>query len=98
MSQYQCYEVPAVDHCLADKGNNELYFSLTCVDITPNRLCNQHTWKNLKDGEDRRIEEYSDEFLYYAKWEPYILKQRFPSTVLDFKTVQTYFNGDNFTT
>lgn len=96
MSEYQYYEFQAIDRYLTDKEMSELRSFSTRADITPNSFVNEYSWGSFKGDEDLWMEKYFDGFLYYANWGTHILKLRLPSAFLDFKTVQPYCNGDNF--
>lgn len=96
MSEYQYYEFQAIDRCLTDKEMSELRSFSTRAKITPHSFTNDYSWGSFKGDKDRWTEKYFDGFLYYANWGTHILKLRLSSTLLDFKTVQTYCNGVYF--
>jgi hypothetical protein len=96
MSEYQYYEFQVVDRCLNEEEMNELRRFSSRADITPYNFINEYSWGSFKGDEDLWMEKYFDGFLYYANWGTHILKLRLPSALLDFNTVQSYCNGDQF--
>jgi hypothetical protein len=96
MSEYQYYEFQAVDRCLTEEEMSELRRFSSRADITPYSFTNEYSWGSFKGDEDLWMEKYFDGFLYYANWGTHILKLRLPSALLDFNTVQSCCNGDQF--
>ena len=96
MSEYQYYEFQAVDRCLTEEEISELRRFSSRADITPYTFINEYSWGSFKGDEDLWMEKYFDGFLYYANWGTHILKLRLPSALLDFNTVQSYCNEDQF--
>lgn len=96
MSEYQYYEFQVVDRCLTKEEMTKLRRFSSRADITPNNFIVDYSWGSFKGDEDQWMEKYFDGFLYYANWGTHILKLRLPSTILDFNTVQSYCNEDQF--
>lgn len=96
MSEYQYYEFQAVDRCLTEQEMSELRRFSSRADITPYNFINEYSWGSFKGDEDLWMEKYFDGFIYYANWGTHILKLRLPSALLDLHIVQSYCNGDQF--
>lgn len=96
MSEYQYYEFQSVDRYLTDKEMSELRSFSTRANITSNSFVNEYSWGDFKGNVSLWMEKYFDGFLYYANWGTHVLKLGLSAAFLDFKTVQTYCSGDNF--
>lgn len=58
MSEYQCYELAALDRPLTAKQMDELRRISTRAEISPARFWNEYQWGDLKAGPAKLVERY----------------------------------------
>ncbi|MCX7031449.1 MAG: hypothetical protein NTU62_15200 [Spirochaetes bacterium] len=97
MSEYQYYELQAIDRPLTAKEMSELRSCSTRARITPTSFVNDYSWGSFKGNVDAWMETYFDAFLYLANWGTHVLKLRLPSRLLDPATAKKYCGGGSAT-
>ncbi len=93
MSEYQCYELVALEQPLNAKQMAELRAISTRAEISPTRFWNEYHWGALKADPAKLIERYFDAHLYFTSWGTHRLMLRLPKGRVDVKAVKPYFAG-----
>jgi len=93
MSEYQCYELVALDRPLTAKQMAELRALSTRAEISPTRFWNEYQWGDLKGDPAKLMERYFDAHLYFANWGTHRLMLRLPKARVDLKALTPYFTG-----
>ena len=94
MSEYQYYELLALDRPLTEKQRAELRSISTRAEITATRFVNEYQWGDLKGDPLKMMERYFDAFLYLANWGTRRVMFRLPRGVLDAETAEQYCYAD----
>lgn len=69
MSEYQCYELVALEQPLSAKQMAELRAISTRAEISPTRFWNEYHRGDLKADPVELIESYFDAHLYFTSWD-----------------------------
>jgi hypothetical protein len=94
VSEYQYYELLALDRPLTGKQRAELRSISSRAEITATRFVNEYEWGDLKGDPREMVERYFDAFLYLANWGTRRLMLRLPRGVLDAETARQYCYTD----
>ncbi|MBI4602058.1 MAG: hypothetical protein HY721_08860 [Planctomycetes bacterium] len=93
MSEYQYYELQALDRPLTESEMRELRAVSTRATITPTRFVNVYHFGDFKGRPRELVERYFDAFLYLANWGTRWLMLRFPRRALGLETARRYCAG-----
>ena len=95
MSEYQYYELQAVDRPLSPDELAEFRARSTRAEITPTRFTNTYHWGDFKGDPRALMEEYFDAFVYVANRGTHRFMLRLPRGLLDLPTAAPYLaSGD----
>lgn len=97
MSEYQSYELIALDRPLTATEMAELRSVSTRAEITPTRFWNEYQWGDLKADPAKLLARYFDVHVYFANWGTRRLMFRLPITAVDVTALQPYFPGASAT-
>jgi hypothetical protein len=93
VSEYQCYELVALDRPLTAKQVAELRAISTRAEISPTRFWNEYQWGDLKADPAKLVERYFDAHLYFSNWGTHRLMLRVPKARVDVPALKPYFVG-----
>jgi hypothetical protein len=93
VSEYQCYELVALDRPLSAEQMAELRAISTRAEISPTRFWNEYQWGDLKADPAKLVERYFDAHLYFANWGTHRLMLRMPKARVDAKALKAYFGA-----
>lgn len=94
MSEYQCYELLALDRPLTLEEEAALRAISTRADITTTRFWNEYEWGDLKADPAKLVERYFDAHMYVADWGTHRLILRVPTKRVDARALRAYFVGE----
>jgi hypothetical protein len=94
MSEYQYYELLALDRPLTAKQRAELRSISSRAEITATGFTNEYQWGDLKGDPLQMVKEYFDAFVYLANWGTRQVMFRLPRGVLDPATAGPYCSTD----
>jgi len=89
VSEYQYYELRAIDRPLTKKEMAALRSVWTRAAITTTNVTNHHEWGDLKANPSKLLEKYFDAFVYVANWGTHAFHIRLPQESVDYKLQQT---------
>src|SRR5213595_2176647 len=90
MSEYQYYEFHAIDRPLTERQMRELRAISSRAAISRTRFSNHYTFGDLKADPRELLATYFDASLYFANWHFVELAFRFPTSVVDVKSLRQY--------
>jgi hypothetical protein len=93
MSEYQYYELIAIDRPLSERDVRELRTLSTRATITTTSFVNSYEWGDFRGNPARLMERYFDAFLYLANWRSYQIMLRLPRNSSNIKIAQEYCRG-----
>ncbi len=93
MSEYQFYEVQAIDRPLSQDEMAAVRALSTRATITPTRFVNEYQWGDFKGDPLTLMERYYDAHLYFANWGTHRLMLRLSRRLLDPQTARRYSPG-----
>jgi hypothetical protein len=93
VSEYQCYELLALDRRLTAQEMAELRSISTRAEITPTRFWNEYHWGDLKADPAELLARYFDMHLYFANWGTRRLMFRLPLSAVDLDALRAYAPG-----
>ena len=83
MSEYQYYELQAIDRPLADADRKALRAMSTRARITATSFTNSYEWGSFKGDPAELMERWFDLHLYVANWGTHRLMIRLPKRLVD---------------
>jgi hypothetical protein len=95
MSEYQYYELQALDLPLSQEQMAHLRDVSSRAQITPHSFVNEYNWGSFKGNPDQWMARYFDAFLHFANWGSRRFMLRLPTKLLDRKTVESYCEGES---
>lgn len=96
MSEYQYYELCAIDRPLTGRQMRKLRAVSTRAAISRTSFSNHYEYGDLKVNPRDLLVKYFDASLYFAHWMYLEVAFRFPKDVVDVKTLRRYADGHTF--
>lgn len=90
MSEYQYYDLRALDRPLDDRARHELRAISSRATITATSFVNEYTWGDLKADPAVLLARWFDALLHYTSWGTRWLAFRLPHGVLPAETLEPY--------
>ena len=97
MSEYQYYELVAIDKPLTPTQMAELRSRSSRARITQTSFVNDYQWGNLKGDPVKWMQRYFDAHVYVANWCTCLLFLRVPRDAFDSGTLRAYLTESAFT-
>jgi hypothetical protein len=94
MSEYQYFELQAIDRPLTADEMAELRRWSSRAEITPTRFWNEYQWGDFKGNPRLWMERYFDAFLHVANWGTHWLMLRLPLELMCLEDVGDYLLDD----
>jgi hypothetical protein len=88
MSEYQYYELLAIDRPLTREGMSALRALSTRAHITPVSFTNEYQWGDFKGNPDDLMRRFFDAHVYVANWMTAIFMVRLPIEAIPKKTAE----------
>ncbi|NUR95683.1 MAG: hypothetical protein HOV67_10545 [Kribbellaceae bacterium] len=98
MSEYQYYEVRAIDRPLDDDEQAAVRSLSTRARITATSFVNEYHWGSFRGNPNLLMERYYDAHLHVTNWGTHRVMFRLPSDLLDPDIVEQYCAGDQLNT
>ena len=93
MSEYQYYDLKAIDHALTKTEMAALRAISTRAVITTTSFTNHYEWGDLKADPLKLLEKYFDAFVYVANWGTREIHLRLPQELVDFEHLKSILPG-----
>ena len=90
MSEYQTYELLAVDRPLDERQQAEVRALSTRARITATSFTNEYHWGNFRGDPRKLMERYYDAHLYVANWGTHQVMLRLPRALLSVEAAEQY--------
>lgn len=90
MSEYQYYELLAVDRPLDERQQAEVRALSTRARITATSFTNEYHWGNFRGDPRKLMERYYDAHLYVANWGTHQVMLRLPRALLSVEAAEQY--------
>jgi len=93
VSEYQYYDLKAIDHALTKTEMAALRAISTRAVITTTSFTNHYEWGDLKADPLKLLEKYFDAFVYVANWGTREIHLRLPQELVDFEHLKSILPG-----
>ena len=93
MSEYQYYELQAIDRPLSEADRSALRSLSTRARITATSFTNHYEWGNFKGDPEKLMERWFDLHLYLANWGTRRLMIRLPKRLVDRSRLDAFPRG-----